>query len=130
MDLPTPEVTELNRPYWDGLNDGALRFQRCRACRHAWLPPRQECPRCLAADADWEAASGRGHVVSWVVYHTAYHDAFRDHLPYNVAVVELEEGPRLITNILAPETDLSIGLGVRLKIEEKFGLSLPQFAPA
>jgi len=67
--------------------------------------------------------------VSWVVYHKAYHDAFRDRVPYNVAVVELEEGARLITNVAAPNDSLRIGLPVRLRVEEAFGLPLPRFAP-
>ncbi|MBO1076934.1 Zn-ribbon domain-containing OB-fold protein [Roseomonas marmotae] len=130
MDLPLPEVTELNRPYWDGLTRGVLHAQRCNSCGNAWLPARHECPRCLSADAVWEAVDGGGHVVSWVVYHVAYHDAFRDRLPYNVAVVELDEGVRLITNIVAPEAALSIGLRVHLRLEEDFGLCLPRFVPA
>jgi uncharacterized OB-fold protein len=130
MDLPLPVVTDLTRPYWDGLAQGELRVQRCAACGHAWLPARAECPRCLRADPVWEASSGRARLVSWVVYHIAYHDAFRDRLPYNVAVVELEEGPRLISNIAAPEESLAIDMPLRLRVEEDFGLQLPRFAPA
>ncbi|MBV8612366.1 MAG: OB-fold domain-containing protein [Acetobacteraceae bacterium] len=129
MEFPTLEVTELNRPFWEGLEQGVLRFQRCRRCQHAWLPPRRECPNCLAADSCWEAASGRGRVVSWVVYHVAYHDAFRDRLPYNVAVIELDEGPRLITNVTCLPEALAIDLPVRLAVQRDFGLALPRFAP-
>jgi uncharacterized protein len=107
-----------------------LRVQRCRACGNAWLPPREACPECLSPDPAWEEASGRGTVVSWVVYHKAYHDAFRDRVPYNVAVVELEEGARLITNVAAPNDSLRVGMPVRLAPEEDFGLTLPRFAPA
>lgn len=97
--LPRPEITPLNAPYWEALAEGRLVCQRCRACGHRWLPARAECPRCLAADREWVAASGRGRLVSWVVYRVAYHESLRDRLPYNVAIVELEEGPRLITSI-------------------------------
>ncbi len=130
MDLPTPEVNELNRPYWEGIGAGVLRFQRCRQCAHAWMPARHECPRCLAADAAWEDAVGAGQVVSWVVYHVAYHEAFRDRLPYNVAIVELDEGPRMITNVTGPPEALAIGLRVRLDLQQDFGMTLPRFAPA
>lgn len=99
VELPTPEVTDLNRPYWQALREGRLQFQRC-GCGHAWLPARHECPRCLQPGARWETASGRGTLVSWVIYHTAYHPAFADRLPYDVALVALAEGPRLITNIV------------------------------
>ncbi|WP_426958430.1 Zn-ribbon domain-containing OB-fold protein [Muricoccus radiodurans] len=127
MELPKPELDELTRPYWDGLAEGVLRFQRCAACGHAWLPPRDACPRCLSAEAVWEAAGGGGRVVSWVVFHKAYHDAFADRVPYNVAIVELEEGPRLITNILGPNGRLRVGLPVRLRVERDVGLFLPRF---
>jgi uncharacterized OB-fold protein len=129
MEIPTPEVTELNRPFWEGLEQGVLRFQRCRQCQHAWLPSRRECPNCLAVDSCWETATGRGRVVSWVVYHVAYHDAFRDRLPYNVAVIELDEGPRLITNVTRSPEALAIDLPVRLAVQRDFGLALPRFAP-
>src|SRR3712207_3197965 len=88
--------------YWSSLEEGRLRFQRCSACRNRWLPPRTECPRCWSAEWAWEEASGEGRVVSWVVFHTAFHEAFKDRVPYNVAVVELAEGPRLVTNLVEP----------------------------
>ena len=77
MDLPQPEITDLNRPYWDALQQGHLVYQRC-GCGHGWLPARAECPACLRPGAPWVRASGRGMLLSWVVYHTAYHPAFAD----------------------------------------------------
>lgn len=125
--MPLPTVTPLTEPYWSGLSDGELRYQRCRPCGHAWLPAREECPRCLADDWEWTPAGGRGRIVSWVVYHQAFHPAFAERLPYNVAVVELDEGPRLITNILAAEPDLAIERPVVLQIEQESGVSIPRF---
>src|SRR4051812_19124125 len=95
--IPVPEVTDLTRPYWEALGDGKLMFLRCE-CGHAFLPARRECPSCLSDKLKWEQAAGGGKLISWVVYHIAYNEAFKDKLPYNVAVVELDEGPRLITN--------------------------------
>jgi uncharacterized OB-fold protein len=128
-DLPVPERTDLNAPYWDALADGRLMFQRCSTCRLARLPPRSECPRCLAADYEWEEAGGRGRLVSWVVYHRAYHPAFEGRLPYNVALVELEEGPRLITNLVGVEggAGLRVGRSVRLRVEREGELGLARF---
>lgn len=97
--LPAPEITPVTAPYWRSLENGRLSFQHCRACGHAWLPPRSECPSCLKANFDWREASGKGRLVSWVVYRVAYHEALRDRLPYTVAVVELDEGPGLITRL-------------------------------
>jgi uncharacterized OB-fold protein len=129
MSFPTPERTPLNEPYWSGLAEGALRFQRCDHCGHAWLPPRAECPSCLRAQWFWQPSSGRARLVSWVVYHIAYHDHFADKLPYNVAVVELEEGPRLITNIV-DAGNLAIDQPLVLTIEREDGVALARFRPA
>jgi uncharacterized OB-fold protein len=121
--FPKPEITELNRPYWDALEQGHLVFQRC-AAGHAWLPARRHCPTCLADAAGWHRSSGRGRLVSWVVYHTAYHEAFASLLPYNVALVELEEGPRLITNIVDANDALAGDAPVELAVERQDGQAL------
>jgi uncharacterized OB-fold protein len=81
-----------------------VEFQRCRACGRAWLPAREACPECLSPAWDREVSSGSGRLVSWVVYHTAFDPSVADRLPYNVAVVELDEGPRLITNLVGSGT--------------------------
>jgi uncharacterized OB-fold protein len=129
-EMPLPTITPLNEPHWDGLAAGELRFQRCGACQNAWLPPREECPRCLSDDVSWEASGGRARLISWVVYRQAVHASWADRVPYNVAVVELEEGPRMITNILAAEDELSIEQPLTLRIEQESGVSVARFAPA
>jgi uncharacterized OB-fold protein len=96
---PSPEMAEHRA----ALAEGRLTFQRCEACGHAWLPPRDACPRCLSDVHHWEAASGTAKVVSWVVYHRGFHPAFEDRVPYNVVVAELAEGPRLISNVVGIE---------------------------
>ena len=127
--FPAPEITELNAPYWDALTAGNLIFQRCSSCANAWLPARAECPRCLSGDCSWDAASGRGRLISWTIYHIAYHEAFRDRLPYNVAVVELDEGPRLITNIINPydQGGLVIDKSVSFVADNNDGIALARF---
>jgi uncharacterized OB-fold protein len=118
----------VESPYWQGLEAGALLFPRCRRCANAWLPPRDECPSCLAADWEWEKASGQGRLISWVVYHVAYHEAFADRLPYTVAIVELVEGPRLITNLIDTESsDYAADAAVSLVVERDGGLALARF---
>lgn len=93
---PAPQVSEHRA----ALADGRLTFQRCTQCANAWLPPRDACPRCLSPAYNWEEASGHAKVVSWVVYHRAFHPAFASRVPYNVVVAELLEGPRLISNVV------------------------------
>ena len=126
MEMPKPDVNELSRPYWDALREGHLVIQRCN-CGHAWLPARRNCPSCLSPDVRWERASGKGHLVSWVVYHTAYHAAFENRLPYNVSLVELEEGPRLLTNIVDANENLAGDAPVELKIEWEGDVALARF---
>lgn len=99
-ELPMPQVDDRSRPYWEGLAQGTLLYMHCRACGNNWLPARDACPACLARELEWRPSAGRGRIVSWVIYHVAYHDAFKDRLPYDVTLVQLDEGPRLLTNIV------------------------------
>jgi len=134
MSFPEPAISSVNAPYWEGLKNGKLLFQRCAHCSNAWLPPREACPKCLAPEPKFEESKGNGHVVSWVVYHTAYDEAFKDRLPYDVTCVELDEGPRVLTNVVDSEAGrkLEIGSRVSLKIELEGELALARFqlAPA
>jgi len=129
--VPLPDRDTLNGPYWDALDAGRHVFQRCFACDFAWLPPRHDCPCCLHDVWNWENASGEARLISWVVYHTAFHPAFKERLPYTVAIVELVEGPRLITNIVGiddPET-LAIDQALELTIEREGAVAIPRFRP-
>lgn len=126
-DFPAPQPTDVAAPYWKALDERRLVYQRCNACAHAWLPPRTECPRCLARDPRWDSASGEARLVSWVVYHHAYHPYFATRLPYNVAVVGLIEGPRLISNVLGGDARLRIDMPLQLVIQREAGVALPRF---
>jgi uncharacterized OB-fold protein len=127
-DFPAPGANIAAAPYWRALAEGRLVFQRCRLCGHAWLPARGECPRCLAPEAAWETATGTARLISWVVYHHGYHPYYASRLPYNVAVVELAEGPRLISNVIGGG-ELRIGMPLTLVIEREAGVALARFAP-
>ncbi len=122
--FPLPESA-----FWQALEDGRLSFQRCGDCGHAWLPERQACPQCWSASSSREVASGKARVISWVVYHIAYHEAFKDRLPYNVAIVELAEGPRMITNLVNLEgwQGSPADQACELTIEEDLGRRIPRF---
>ena len=125
-DLLKADIDAINAPYWKGLMEGRLLFQRCSG-GHAWLPARALCPTCLSKEWQWQAAAGNGRILSWVIYHHAYHPAFKERLPYNVALVQLEEGPRLLTNILAPNDALAPDLAVRLAIDTSAAQPLATF---
>ncbi|MHA6770307.1 Zn-ribbon domain-containing OB-fold protein [Sphingobium ummariense] len=130
-DFPIPADVPLTKPYWSALERGDLTFQRCDHCRHAWLPPRSECPNCLSPEFSWAKASGRAKLISWVVYYRSMHPAFADRIPYTVAIVELLEGPRMITNVVDagdPEA-LVLNQPLQLKIEAEPGVSVARFTP-
>jgi uncharacterized OB-fold protein len=122
-------LTPLNQVYWEALRAGHLDHQRCAACGKAWLPPREQCPGCLQESWVWETSKGRGRLISWVVYHVAPNPDFASKLPYNVALVELDEGPRLITNLVDLERGAPprIEAPVELEIQEEGGLALARF---
>lgn len=126
----TADIDAVNRPYWEALGQGRLTFQACGSCGHCWLPARAACPKCLSKDFSWKEAAGKGKVLSWVVYHVAYHPAFADRLPYNVAIIELEEGPRLLSNVLCKADELSAHVPVDLVIEKEGQVNVPRFALA
>jgi uncharacterized OB-fold protein len=110
---PLPLRTEENAPYLDGLRAHRLLLQRCGDCSKYRYPPSMFCPWCLSDSLEWVEASGRGSVYSFIILHQPYHPGFRDDLPYNVAVVELAEGPRIVANLTEIDNaDIRIGLEV------------------
>lgn len=97
---PLPEPSAISAPFWDGLRAGELRLQRCAECERHIFYPRSVCPHCLSNRVEWTAASGRGRVYSYTVVRRAMNPAFAAGVPYVFAIVELEEGPRVTTNIV------------------------------
>lgn len=130
MNAAAEAVVDIRQPYLDGLAAGKLMFQRCRHCGHAWMPARSECPKCLSPDHEWIAASGAAKLVSWVVYHRAFNEAFRTRVPYTVAVVQLDEGPRMISNVIgADPSALKIDQTLKLQIDREGDVFIPRFKP-
>ena len=127
---PLPEITEENRPFWEATQRRKLVLQRCAGCREMWSPPSSHCPRCLSSEWFWEEVSGRGRVFTFTVVHQRYHPAFADAIPYNVAVIELKEGPRLVSTVECPKEELKIGMEVEVAFREGAkGFLLPVFVP-
>lgn len=112
---PLPTLTDDNRPFWDGCRQGQLRLQCCAGCGHLRYPISPFCPRCLSGAFDWRAVSGRGTVFAYVVFHQAYHPGFKGEVPYNVAMIQLEEGPRLYSNVVGtPHDQVKVGDAVEV----------------
>jgi len=130
--FPAPDDNPLWKPFWEATGAGYLVFLRCRHCGNAFLPAREECPNCLLPGPVWERASGGARLISWVVYHRAPDAAFEGRVPYTVAIAELDEGPRMITNIVDVQDPESLQIEQRLslRIEQEDGVAVPRFVPA
>lgn len=128
---PLPLISDVNRAFWDAAKRHQLRLQRCAKCSRYWYPPGPVCPFCWSRDFDWSEVSGRGKVTSWVVFHQLYYEGFKDDIPYNVAQVELAEGPRLIANLVdVRNEDIRMDMPVEVIFEDVTAdVTLPQFRP-
>lgn len=128
---PLPIISGVNQPFWEAARRRELQLQRCRGCHMAWYPPGPVCPRCWSREHDWAPVSGRGKVTSWVVFHQVYFEYFKDKVPYNVVQVELEEGPRLLSNLVGARNDeIFVGMPVEVCFEDVADkVTLPMFRP-
>lgn len=126
---PLPTLTEDNRPFWDACRAERLSLQRCASCAHIRYPISRHCPRCLSDEAAWIPLSGRGTIFSYVVFHKAYHAGFKQDVPYNVALIQLEEGPRMYSNIVGtPNDQVRIGDAVQVTFDSVTPeISIPRF---
>ncbi len=131
-DRPAPAPDDASAPFFDGAARGALMIQRCRDCGTYLAPVREVCSECLRSDLEWTEASGRGTVHTFGVMHRVYHPAFAREVPYNLAVVELAEGPRVNANLVEVDNDaIRVGMPVQATfVEMAPGVFVPQFKPA
>jgi uncharacterized OB-fold protein len=128
--LPGPTPTPVTRHFWDAARAGRLELRCCRACGLMFHYPRVLCPRCWSQDLGWHAVSGRGTVATFTVLHRAVHPAWQARAPYVAALVDLEEGPRLLSNIVgADPAAVRVGLPVEVVFEAVGDAVLPRFAP-
>jgi len=126
---PRPRPAPESKPFWDAAREHRLLLPRCNACGQFWFPPSQRCAHCLAADFTWAEATGRGRIYSFVVFHRVYHPAFESDVPYVVAIVELDEGPRLLSNIVGMNPDdVRCDMRVQVVFEDTDGITIPKFA--
>jgi hypothetical protein len=112
---PLPKLNDENRPFWEAAREGKLRMQQCDACGHIRFPISHVCPDCLSYDFHWQDLSGRGEVFAYIVYHKLYNKAFAADIPYNVALVQLDEGPRMYSNVVGCSND-AVKVGDRLEV--------------
>jgi uncharacterized OB-fold protein len=131
--LPSP-ITPEARPFWDGLRERKLMLPKCGACGHVFFYPRVLCPRCHAGDIGWIQASGRGTLHAFEIGYQAFSKAWKVKPPWVLAMVELAEGPRLMTNLINVAPDPKVircDMPVRVvfsKLTDE--ITLPLFEPA
>ena len=129
--IPVPKPTPETQHFWDGAKAGELKLQRCDDCGHVYFPPRPFCPSCSSRSVSVFTASGKGTLYSYVINQRP-HPAFEG--PYAIAVVALEEGPRMMTNIINVEqTPEALQLDMALEVTFEAlsdDISLPYFQPA
>jgi uncharacterized protein len=126
---PLPLPTQDTREYWEGCRRHELLIQRCRTCGVFRFYPRPMCPDCNSLDSEWIKAGGKGRVYSWTVAVRQFHPAFE--VPYVIAIVELEEGVRMTTNVINcnPE-ELYEGMPVEVVFEDvSEETTIPKFRP-
>ena len=127
---PIPEPDEQSQPFFDAAMRGELLLMKCGGCGAFRLPARQHCDECLSSEFTWEAAAGTGTVRSFGIMHQRYHPGFVADIPYNVTIVELDEGPQLPTNIVGVgNEEIRVGMRVRLEWERHSDVAIPKFRP-
>lgn len=129
-DLPAPVVNADSAPYWEGARQGKLLLQRCGDCGALRFFPRYLCTACGSDRTEWAEASGRGTVHSFTIVHRAAFPEFQARTPYVVALIDLEEGPRMMTNLVGEGAlDVAIGDAVAVTFEARGteGAKVPQF---
>lgn len=114
-----PQPTPESQPFWDGLTRRELLVQQCDSCHRYWFPPSNRCQHCWSERFAWRQVSGRGRLYSFTVFHRAYAAELADQLPYVVGVVALEEGPRLITNVVGCDpADVRVDMPVEVVFDD------------
>ena len=131
-DLPslTPRVTPETERFWEATKDEKLLVRRCEDCGDAHHYPRSRCPFCFSANVEWTEASGDGTVYTYTVTHQNG-EPYDEATPYVLAYVELDEGPRMMTNVVGVEPDdVYVGQEVTVVFDEtEDGYALPRFTP-
>lgn len=131
MSRVLPEIDSLNEPFWDACREGRLSAQRCTSCERLRYPISPVCPHCMGREWTWDSLQGTGTVYTFVVFRHAYNDAWRERVPYTVAIVELDEGIMMIGDVarVSPE-EVSVGMPVRVDFEPVTPeVTIPRFVP-
>ncbi len=126
-----PRPTMDSDGFWESVKRHQMALQKCLDCGAFHFPPSDMCPECWSFNTQWTPVSGKGKVFSFVVFHQRYHPAWEGDVPYDVTLVELEEGPRMLTNVVGVKPDeIKVGLPVEVAYDDVTPeATLPKFRP-
>lgn len=126
--FPEPDT----EPFWEATKRHELRYQVCDDCRGVVFFPRRHCPHCMSMRLSWQTSAGDGTVYTCTVIRQVGHPAFRERVPYAVAWIDLDEGFRMISNVVGVDDPASVSIGQRVRVtweDQPDGVSLPLFTP-
>ncbi len=130
---PLPQPDPITKPFWESVRAHAMQIQRCGACGRFVFFPRALCPYCFSEALEWTPVSGRGVVHAFTISHRHPLPAFQADLPYVVVIVELEEGARMLTNLVDVPPDpaqVAVGMPVEIVYDDvTVEVTLPKFRP-
>jgi uncharacterized OB-fold protein len=130
LKVPGPIPTTISEPFWAAVRRGQFMLQRCEDCGRWVFYPRAHCPHCWGSHLQWQAASGRGVVKSFSAIHRPGHFAWAEAAPYVVALIELDEGPTMLSQLLlANPQDAALGMRVTMRPVGIGEFMLPFFGP-
>lgn len=128
---PVPIPDEASQPFYDGAREHRLMIQHCTTCGVVMWPVKSRCDNCMQPTVNWVQASGKASLYSFALMHQVYHPGFASEVPYIIAQVDLEEGLRILTNIVGcSSSDLQIGMPLEVTFEVITDeVTLPKFKP-
>lgn len=130
---PLPHFPEPDtQPFWEATKNHQLRYQLCDDCSGIVFHPRRHCTHCLSLNLSWKTSRGEGAIYTYSIVRSTYHPAFRSRVPYVVAWIDLDEGFRMLSNVVGiddPAADVRVGQRVRVDWEDHGDVSLPRFTP-
>ena len=132
-DKPLPTPDPVTKPFWDSLKEHAVKLQRCGDCNQFIFYPRALCPSCMSDDLAWTSVSGRGVIHAFAIPHRHPNPAFGSTAPFVVALIELEEGARMMSTLVGvdptPEA-VKVGMAVEIVYDDVTEeITLPKFRP-
>lgn len=130
MDKPIPKPTAYTLPFWEGCLEHNLKYQTCRSCGAVQLLPSSQCTQCYKPELEWKQSCGRGVVLSHTTVHRAPTPAFKVDVPYVIAIIDMEEGFRLMANVRgAPPFTVNIGQRIHIGFERRGDTIIPIAEP-